>query len=76
MFTVLYTMSLQTSAHIVDIRVGVNELQFYDPAGYGEVYSIDQAGNLALQTTQPDWGTTFSKIVPGWGRSYLAPEPP
>lgn len=50
-----------------DARVGVTEIQFYDPAGYGEVYSVDTVGNLALQTTQPQWGTTFSKIVAGWG---------
>jgi hypothetical protein len=65
-----------------DTRVGVNELQFYDPAGYGEVYAVDGAGKLALQTTQPNWGTNFSKIVAGWGpapglgQSPLSNNPP
>ena len=54
-----------------DARAGVNEVLFYDPAGYGEVYSIDQSGSLTLQTTHPDWRNTWSLIVPGGAPSLL-----
>ena len=49
-----------------DVRAGISELLFYEQAdGYGELYSVDAAAHLSLQTTHPDWRTSWSLIVPG-----------
>jgi hypothetical protein len=53
-------------AYAPSAKAGVGELLFYErPDGYAELYSVDANANIALQTTHPDWRSSWSLIVPG-----------
>jgi hypothetical protein len=59
-----------------DAKVGLSELLFYERSnGYGETYSVDGSSQLSLQTTHPNWRTTWSLIEAGKFTSKSAGDP-
>jgi hypothetical protein len=59
-----------------DDKVGLSELLFYERSdGYGETYSVDGSSQLSLQTTHPEWRTTWSLIESGKFTSKSAGDP-